>query len=74
MKTEGLAFPEAVERLAQEAGVTLPKTEVQDKEREDERTRLYALLEASAKFFEASLAGAVGRRSAALHREARAQA
>ena len=60
MKTEGLAFPEAVERLAQEAGVTLPKTEVQDKEREDERTRLYALLEASSKFFEASLAGAVG--------------
>lgn len=60
MKTEGLAFPEAVERLAQEAGVTLPKTEVQDKEREDERTRLYALLEASSKFFEASLSGAAG--------------
>src|ERR1041384_8541072 len=36
MKTEGLEFPEAVERLAQEAGVTLPKTEVQDKVREDE--------------------------------------
>src|ERR1041384_8582906 len=36
MKTEGLAFPEAVERCAQEAGVTLPKTEVQDKVREDE--------------------------------------
>jgi DNA primase len=60
MKTEGLAFPEAVERCAQEAGVTLPKTEVQDKEREDERTRLYALLEASSKFFEASLSGSVG--------------
>ncbi len=60
MKTEGLAFPEAVERLAQEAGVTLPKTEVQDKVREDERTRLYALLEASAKFFEASLVSAAG--------------
>ena len=25
MKTEGLAFPEAVERLAEEAGVPMPK-------------------------------------------------
>ena len=60
MSTEGLSFPEAVERLAQEAGVTLPKPSVHDEEREDERQRLYRVLEASAKFFQSSLASAAG--------------
>lgn len=67
METEGLTFPEAVERLAEEAGVTLPKWEPKNpeqrrqiEEQQDERTRLYALLEASAAFFQASLAGAAG--------------
>ena len=48
MKTEGLAFPEAVERLAEEAGVPMPKADVREEARHDERQRLYALLEASA--------------------------
>src|SRR3990170_5959302 len=30
MKTEGLSFPEAIERLAGEAGVTLPKPDARD--------------------------------------------
>jgi DNA primase len=60
MKTEGLDFPEAVERLAQEAGVALPKSEAQDRERADERVRLLALMDASAKFFEEQLAGQAG--------------
>ena len=60
IKTEGLSFPEAVERLAQEAGVALPKPEAHDQEREDQRTRLLALMEASAKFFEDHLAGSQG--------------
>src|SRR5262245_4938803 len=60
MLTEGLSFPEAVERLAEAAGVTLPKPDVHDGPREDERTRLYALLEASAKFFEDNYRGAAG--------------
>ncbi|MFV0368726.1 MAG: DNA primase [Hyphomicrobiaceae bacterium] len=58
MTTEGLAFPEAVERLAEEAGVTLPKrsepTEVEI-EREDERQRLYRLVQTSAEFFQIAL-------------------
>lgn len=58
MKVEGLQFPEAVERLAQEAGVTLPKPDQRDEQREDERVRLLALMEASCAFFEESLAGA----------------
>ncbi|MDQ8700293.1 DNA primase [Hyphomicrobium sp. LHD-15] len=60
MTTEGLSFPEAVEKLAEEAGVPLPKVEAEDREREDQRTRLLALMEESAKFFEAALHGASG--------------
>jgi DNA primase len=68
MMTEGLSFPEAVERLAEEAGVQLPKrsepTQV-EVEREDERQRLYRLLEVSAKYFQTMLRrpeGAAARR------------
>lgn len=64
MLTEGLSFPEAVERLAEEAGVPLPKRSEATREREqevrDERERLYALLEASAAFFRQQLAANVG--------------
>jgi DNA primase len=60
MMTDGLSFPEAVERLAEEAGVVMPKPSAREEEHEDERARLYALLEASAKFFEAQLSGAGG--------------
>jgi len=55
MKTEGLSFPEAVERLAGEAGVPMPKVSAREEAREDERQRLYRLMETSAAFFEAAL-------------------
>ena len=64
IKTEGLSFPEAVERLAEEAGVSLPKPAPRDpgtQAQEDERERLYRLLEASAKFFEDQLHTREGR-------------
>ncbi len=60
MKTEGLTFPEAVEQLAAEAGVPMPKIDIRDAQKDDERSRLQALLEASAKWFEDNLRGAVG--------------
>jgi DNA primase len=60
MKTEGLGFPEAVERLAQEAGVPMPKAGPRDAEAEDQRARLYDLLAASVAFFEKQLAGLQG--------------
>jgi DNA primase len=62
MKTEGLSFPEAVERLAQEAGVAMPERtrEARDPEVQDQRERLYALLKASADYFRAQLAGNAG--------------
>lgn len=60
IKMDGLSFPEAVERLAEEAGVALPKPEARDEAREDERQRHYRLLEASAAFFETQLNGKAG--------------
>lgn len=60
MKTEGLEFPEAVERLAAEAGVPMPKQPERNIEQEDQRERLYRLLEASAEFFETSLRAGPG--------------
>src|SRR5215472_15076444 len=60
MLTEGLSFPEAVERLAEEAGIALPKPTQRDRHEEDERQRLYAALEAAAKFFEDRLKGTDG--------------
>ena len=64
MKTEGLSFPEAVERLAQEAGVPMPErsayTRERDPEVQDQRKRLYALLESSAAFFRQQLMASSG--------------
>jgi DNA primase len=60
MKTEGLTFAEAVEALAAEAGVVLPKPDARAVQQEDERARLQGLLEIAAKWFEANLAGAAG--------------
>ncbi|HEY7552232.1 MAG TPA: DNA primase [Hyphomicrobiaceae bacterium] len=61
MKTEGVSFPEAVERLAQEAGVPLPKAGPRDAQAEDQKARLYELLAVSAAFFEKQLAGPQGQ-------------
>ncbi|MDZ4843444.1 MAG: DNA primase [Hyphomicrobium aestuarii] len=65
MSTEGLSFPEAVERLAQEAGVPMPQpaspqAQARYVEVQDERERLYAVLAASAQFFRDQLAGTNG--------------
>jgi DNA primase len=61
MKTEGLTFPEAIERLAQEAGVALPKASAQSHEQQDKRGRLHDLVEASAAYYERQLISPVGR-------------
>ena len=60
MTTEGLSFPEAVERLAEEAGVLLPKTQELTQAQDDQSDRLLRLLEASAHFFEDTLRGGAG--------------
>src|SRR6266851_7535975 len=63
MLTEGLTFPEAVERLAAEAGVPLPKVSPEDIAREQRQRTLYDVLELAAKFFQTSLASAKGARA-----------
>jgi DNA primase len=66
METEGLSFPEAVERLAAEAGVTLPRVTEDAVRQEEVRKGLYEVIELAAKYFEAELRGPRGVRRAAL--------
>ena len=62
MATEGLSFPEAVERLAAEAGVRLPASTPESVERERKRAGLVEVLEMAAAFFERTLKGSAGAR------------
>lgn len=60
METEGLSFPEAVERLAGMAGLPLPVETPEAAERSERRKSLYDVLDLAAKFFEATLAARAG--------------
>jgi DNA primase len=55
METEGLSFPEAVERLASDAGLDLPKPDPQFERTAKERFGLFDALEAAARIFEEAL-------------------
>ncbi|MBV9078854.1 MAG: DNA primase [Methylobacteriaceae bacterium] len=61
METEGLSFPEAVERLAAEAGVDLPKASPEAARQEARARGLHEVVELAAAWFEAALAGRAGR-------------
>jgi DNA primase len=60
METERLSFMEAVEKLADEAGMSLPKATPESQEQYDRRKRLYEACEATAAFYEACLRAAEG--------------
>ena len=60
MRDEGLPFPEAVERLAGDAGLALPARDPRAEAREKERHSLYGVTEAAAAWFESELAGQRG--------------
>jgi DNA primase len=62
MLTEGVSFPEAVERLAQQAGVPLPVMTPEAAVQEERRKTLHDVCELAAKFFEATLASRAGAR------------
>jgi DNA primase len=62
MATEGVSFPEAVERLAGQAGVPLPVMTREAQEHEERRRTLHDIVELAAKFFEANLASRFGAR------------
>ena len=60
METERLSFMEAVEKLAEEAGMQLPKASPQAIEEYDHRKRLIAVCEAAAAWFEDRLRSSEG--------------
>lgn len=64
METEGLSFPEAVERLAAKAGVAMPARDPQAEIKQARRASLYDVMNLAAAFFEDQLqqnAGAQAR-------------
>ena len=60
MATEGVSFPEAVERLAAMAGLPMPVVSRDEEVREERRKSLHEVMELAARFFEAALAGRQG--------------
>jgi DNA primase len=55
MVTEGLPYPEALEKLAREAGVELPKETIKSKEEQDQQGLYYQIYESTTKFYHAQL-------------------
>jgi DNA primase len=63
METEGVTFPEAVERMAQLAGLPMPKMSREAEAEERRRHTLHEVMALAARFFEASLAARPGARA-----------
>ena len=64
-ETEGLSFPESVERLAEQAGVALPAPDPQAARREKKRAGLADICEMAAQFFQNEYAGPRGEQARA---------
>jgi len=63
METEGLTFPEAVEKLAGIAGVPMPAVSPDMEKKEARRRTLHDVMELAAKYFEESLQARTGARA-----------
>lgn len=63
METEGLSFPEAVEKLAGMAGLAVPRESPQERERAKDRATLQQVLEQACAWYENQLAQPGGRRA-----------
>ena len=61
IETEGLSFPEAVQKLAGEAGVELPQYSPDDQAREQKRKTLYEIVDLACQFYETQLLAPTGR-------------
>ncbi len=55
MKTDGLSFPETVERLTADAGMQVPQDTPEERQRSEKRKSLEDVTEAACKWFERSL-------------------
>ncbi len=63
METEGLSFPEAVERLANIAGLSMPVASPDAEAQEAHRRTLYEVMDLAAAFFEECLAAPAGAKA-----------
>ena len=63
METEGVSFPEAVEKLAGEAGLALPRMSVEEERREARRASAQEALELAATWYEQQLQQPDGARA-----------
>src|SRR5579863_329585 len=63
METEGLSFPEAVERVAAIAGLPMPAPSRESEEQEKKRASLYDILGMAAALFEENLQARVGAKA-----------
>ena len=66
---EGASFPEAVERVADMAGVPMPARDPEMEKREAQRATLYDVMELAAQFFESQLQSASGAKARAYLRD-----
>jgi DNA primase len=66
---DGLSFPEAVERVADMAGVPMPVRDAQEEKREKERASLFDVMDMAARFFEERLQGPDGAKARAYLRQ-----
>ncbi|WP_439814711.1 DNA primase [Zavarzinia sp. CC-PAN008] len=64
-ETESLSFAEAVERLADEAGMEIPRATAAEARREEQRAGLAEAMEAACVFFQAQLAAPAGQQARA---------
>src|ERR1700752_2015186 len=63
METEGVTFPEAVERLAAMAGLPVPKFSREEEARDVRRKTLHDVMEIAAEFFQDTLAARAGAKA-----------
>lgn len=63
METEGLSFPEAVERLAGQAGLQVPQSSPEERERSKVRNTLYDVVETVCAWYEEQLRQTGGRQA-----------
>jgi DNA primase len=61
MQIDNVSFPEAVERLADEAGIPVPQMSPEEQRVAKRQATLYQVMEQAAEFFEKSLRSAEGR-------------
>lgn len=69
VELDGLSFPEAVERLADQAGLPMPVMDKREQEREEKRASLYDVMEMASRFFQEQLQAPGGARARAYLRE-----